>query len=255
MDERLALEYLEEVKEVFDNNKIPFWLEFGTLLGAIRDKKIIPWDDDIDLGILAEYVDSKFIKKKLTNELEKKGFSVYFLWDVMNIDKNLIKINVQLMRYNPKDHKKILLEKPVGGNFTGKIIIKIGRLLSVSYYGKIKFDKSNGLRYLIKINLFYLLKYLPKKFKPLIYKIVKIFVSPFYKMTIHYLDVPANYFLNLKTINFYGLKLKVPSSSKKYLEKKYGDWKKPTKHFEGFNWYELGDWVKKKHETFLIYSD
>jgi len=43
--------FLGEVKEVLDKHKIEFWLESGTLLGAIRDKDFIEWDKDIDISI------------------------------------------------------------------------------------------------------------------------------------------------------------------------------------------------------------
>eukprot|EP00823_Brevimastigomonas_motovehiculus_P003652 TRINITY_DN2264_c0_g1_i1.p1 TRINITY_DN2264_c0_g1~~TRINITY_DN2264_c0_g1_i1.p1 ORF type:complete len:319 (-),score=26.12 TRINITY_DN2264_c0_g1_i1:49-1005(-) len=41
---------LVRIATTLNRNAIPFWLEYGTLLGAYRDHGIIPWDFDIDLG-------------------------------------------------------------------------------------------------------------------------------------------------------------------------------------------------------------
>ena len=42
---------LKDVHELLTLKKIPYWADFGTMLGAIRHKGIIPWDDDMDISI------------------------------------------------------------------------------------------------------------------------------------------------------------------------------------------------------------
>ena len=48
----LQLKILDRVHKWCLNNGVRYWLDCGTLLGAIRHKGYIPWDDDIDLGML-----------------------------------------------------------------------------------------------------------------------------------------------------------------------------------------------------------
>jgi phosphorylcholine metabolism protein LicD len=62
-----------EVSEALTRHGIKHWLSHGTMLGAYRDQELIPWDDDVDLGL--DYSQRHLISP-FEEEMREKGYFV-----------------------------------------------------------------------------------------------------------------------------------------------------------------------------------
>ena len=70
----LSYELLKFVENVCKKYELEWWIDYGTLLGAVRHGDFVPWDDDLDSGMMREDY-NKFIdiipKEIEENNLEK----------------------------------------------------------------------------------------------------------------------------------------------------------------------------------------
>ncbi len=83
---RCLIKIVAEIKRICEKHDIKYFLIAGSLLGAIRHQGIIPWDDDLDLGMLrADY--NRFLEACKTdlgdefivcNPESEKGYGVPF---------------------------------------------------------------------------------------------------------------------------------------------------------------------------------
>ena len=74
------LRIAKEIIRVCQKNNIKVFMDSGTLIGAVRHKGFIPWDDDFDFGMLRE--DYERFNKIATKELGND-----FFWQTWETDK------------------------------------------------------------------------------------------------------------------------------------------------------------------------
>jgi len=66
-------EILKYFKKIAEENDINYFLYAGTLLGSVRHQGFIPWDDDIDIGMLRKDFE-KFEEFFINSDYEKAGY-------------------------------------------------------------------------------------------------------------------------------------------------------------------------------------
>jgi len=206
-----SLKLLQETIASLDAHNIAYYLDFGTLIGAVREKGFIEWDDDIDISLVHE---SDYYKiPELAYDIKRhKHIStslVTFNSSLKNREialqkDNTIKIHVKDIDFTDPYNTRIL--KVMYHSTLEKIIIDILNIFGQNRKG------GQVLDIFIKYN----------KDKQLIWMA---------QNKIHQIadDILTD---DLVDIDFYTLKCKIPRDYDKYLTALYGKWKTPKKDWQ-----------------------
>lgn len=123
-------EILDVVVDVCDKNNLKYSLAYGTLIGAVRHKGFIPWDDDIDIMMPREDYEKL---RKIWNGVAPNGYILQDCYINLDFPNNFIKIRKDNTTFiqseydkNASYHKGIFVDIfPVDRVANGRIQQKI----------------------------------------------------------------------------------------------------------------------------------
>ena len=240
--QRKELELLKYFDNLCQENDLEYYIAYGTLLGAVRHKGFIPWDDDVDMHMkgkdylkLVEILKDNEDKTYFFQSLETEE-NYYLLWNKIRMNNTIF---IEKGWEDNNIHQGIsldifpLIEYPENEKEKKKIdkIFKISKLLIDCNMKTNKNYKSYGLSGKILSKIF---KLIPKNIRnKKILKNIKYLCnyksnSEYYFSTASGIDRKYSKSCFEKTIKipFETEKFIAPNDYKKYLKEVYGDYMK-----------------------------
>lgn len=230
-NEKILLHFLKQTKEILEKHNIVFWLECGTLLGAVRDGRFISWEYDLDFGVWSKNITHEK-KLEIAREFSTRGFSTYVAESHMNISKDPFHTDINF--YELRSNIAIVpLSKPT--QVLGKLLELLYQSLVAPYHYTIDFKttlhKSVLSIFLIVSRLF------PSRLRDLIKVGVYIVYQKMPSKDVSW-KVPVHYLSMFSIIKFYGMEFKIPAKTEEYLTARYGrNWRVPRR-----------DWITERDD-------
>ena len=226
MDLNQALETLQIVKEVFEEQEVKFTLAAGSLLGAVREGRFMGWDYDTDLSCMDS--DSGLIPS-LAATLNGRGVTVYYseAFRCIAVYHKGVTIDIDFWR---RDGDDLTMPLRFAWNNAGKIIYFLEWVLLHVSTGGIRQNSQNlvkfgALRYALCRITGALPFWLKKALGLLLRRLARYTGNPR-----GLVRVPASCFSSLSVVHFNGSQFFAPGDVDKYLTNRYGpNWRTPQK--------------------------
>lgn len=220
----------KKVNKILANTPYEYWVCHGTLLGIIRENKILPWDHDIDFAVWKDEVNIKDIE----NIFRMNGFKQEYIFgemDCLHFISDTKQVDISF--YDKKDGLASIKWVAPNSNFKNKIFeFAANRICHPKSVDDIKINFRN-----IKSIFLYLFSKLLLFVEPLVSKNLKNKFYNFVKKDFSYTgySYPTK-LMKFKKIKFLQEDVPVPINSEKCLALTYGnEWKTPKKNYIWYN--------------------
>ena len=224
MKEQFITKLLLDTKLVLDKYGVKFWLDHGTLLGAVREDGFIPWERDVDLGAW-DYTVSEDMKQRIAEDLCNLGYKVLLMPTHMNIRGNKVWLDVALYC---KEKTMAVINAPIPINIIGRYLgYARAIMLSPNYHD------DTGLRHYPLMLLNFVCGLIPKWLRIAIIRVIEtLYKRAGYKTW----SIPSEYFSEFTTMSFCEKQFNVPANPERYLAFRYGkDWIIPKRNWRTAN--------------------
>lgn len=255
------IDLLEVADELLKKMGLSYWLDAGTLLGAVRHKGFIPWDDDADIGMRLK--DWQYLLRNAKKYIPE-GYSLLTKENTKNFPlfwATLVKDNTEYISSDQLQagySSGVFLDIFPFSKIEKDTIARKKQLRNLRFWQGLSYLKyikvPQGSKNLLEKIIFFIAHYFvkifisEKKIQRCFWKAVKTREESNLWANLAYSNWPAvsdEVIFPLQSLSFQSKTFPGPAHPKSYLEIEFGDWEKippeNERHFHMPLYLDLGD--------------